>query len=100
MRGLIWFKKDLRTRDNPALHQAGKLCRDGVVGIYLIDYEMWKQHRRAACQIQFIFDGLEKLKNNLAGLNIPLLIFETEKTSEIPQKIVQICNELKLEKLF
>jgi len=100
MRSLIWFKKDLRTRDNPALYYANKHCPDGVVGIYLIDYAMWKKHGRAFCQLQFIFAGLEKLRESLAELGIPLLIAETEKTRDIPQQLLKICQELKLGKLF
>ncbi len=100
MRGLVWFKKDLRAKDNLALHAASLHCRDGIAGIYFIDPEMWKKNRIAASQIHFIFKGLEKLKAILNDLNIPLLIREVRKTAEIAPQLFQICKELHIEKLF
>jgi len=67
MRGIMWFKKDLRILDNPALHQARQQCEAGIAALYIIDYEMWKMHHIAHCQIEFIFRGLESLKSNLTN---------------------------------
>jgi deoxyribodipyrimidine photo-lyase len=100
MRAAVWFKKDLRTKNNPALYYACQAAEDGVVGIYLIDYEMWKQHQTANCQIEFIFRGLEKLKSSLNALGLPLLILETKKTAELPSLLAKLAEELKLDKLF
>lgn len=100
MRGLIWFRRDLRTKDNPALHAGSLRCRDGIAGIYFIDSEMWKKNRVASCQVQFIFKGLEKLKASLNDLRIPLLIEEVRKTDDISHRLVQICKEFHMEKIF
>ncbi len=100
MRAIVWFKKDLRVANNPALYHAAQLCKDGLVAVYLLDYEMWKQHRTASCQIEFIFRGLEELKSSLNELGIPLRILETEKTRDSPRLLAEICKQIGSEKLF
>lgn len=49
MKGLVWFREDLRLHDNTALYQAAQQCEEGVLGIYIIDTGFWKRHHMAAC---------------------------------------------------
>lgn len=58
MRGLVWFKKDLRILDNPALFHACENCSDRVIAVYVIDVGMWQQHETSHNQIEFILQGL------------------------------------------
>ena len=48
MRTLIWFRRDLRLTDNTALFNAAKHASDGVVGLFVVTPEQWKQHDDAA----------------------------------------------------
>lgn len=100
MRGMIWFKKDLRILDNPALFQSCQLCHDGVIAIYIIDREMWNTHFTSHCQIEFILRGLQQLKENLAKLNIPLLIHDVEKTTVIPDVLLNYAEKHHVSRLF
>ena len=36
MRSLVWFRRDLRINDNPALHHAVEATKDGTVGLFVI----------------------------------------------------------------
>ncbi len=100
MRGLVWFKKDLRIMDNPALFHASENCSDGIIAVYVIDLAMWRQHFTSPNQIQFILNGLHLLQKNLATLNISLVIKKVEKTSQIPALLHELADEFLIERLF
>lgn len=99
-RGIVWFKKDLRVEDNPALFNACHLCEEGVIGVYIIDIEMWKKHFTSHCQIEFILDGLQKLTASLEALNIPLIIKNIESTQKIPTFLFSLAEKYQANKLF
>lgn len=86
--------------DNPALFNACNLCEEGVIGVYIIDIEMWKKHFTSHCQIEFILDGLRKLKENLSTLNIPLIIKNIESTEKIPAYLFELSEKYQANQLF
>jgi deoxyribodipyrimidine photo-lyase len=100
MRGIVWFKKDLRVNDNPALFHACKQCSDGVVAVYIIDPEMWIKHKISARQIDFILRGLTILREDLENIDIPLLIHTIDKTNRTPAYLFSLMEQLQAEKLF
>lgn len=100
MRGIIWFKKDLRLSDNPALHAACSQCPDGVLAIYIIDITLWKLHATSHCQIQFILNGLATLRDDLEKIHIPLIIKTVDDTKQIPQTIFSIAEKIQAQKVF
>lgn len=70
-RSIVWFRKDLRVVDNPALSQACQSSNQ-VCAVFLIPIEQWQQHGMAPIQMDLIRRQLEALKVELAELNIPL----------------------------
>lgn len=100
MKGLVWFREDLRLHDNAALHHASKFCSEGIIGIYIIDTNFWKKHHMAACRVQFILAGLTELSHNLQLRGIPLLIKSVAKTLDIPKVLHQCVKKYKIEALF
>lgn len=100
MRGIVWFKKDLRVSDNPALFNACGNCQDGVIGVYIIDLEMWNKHFTSHSQIEFILNGLHLLKESLAKLNIPLVIKNIESTAHIPNYLWDLAQKYQANALF
>lgn len=84
MKGLVWFREDLRLHDNTALYQAAQQCEEGVLGIYIIDTGFWKRHHIAACRVQFLMAGLLELSQNLQSRDISLLVKSVKKTKDIP----------------
>lgn len=74
MRGVVWFRADLRIDDNLALFQASQDCRDGLVAIYYVPTKTWKSHGTAGCKVNFILAHLETLAPQLEKLNIPLIV--------------------------
>lgn len=74
MRGLYWFRNDLRVEDNAALYEASTACQDGLLAVYLIPHDTWRKHHVAGCKVDFILRHLPSLQTALASLNIPLHI--------------------------
>lgn len=100
MRGVVWFKKDLRIHDNPALYHACQHCDGGVVAVYIVDHDMWHRHGIGPRQIEFIYQRLISLREDLAQIDIPLLIISTKKTSLIPNIFIDLASQLKTDDLF
>jgi deoxyribodipyrimidine photo-lyase len=81
MRGLVWFKDDLRIHDNPALYQATLQCDDGVIAVYILDPNMWKKHDTSPCRVEFVLRGLKELEANLRKINIPFILRKVNNIS-------------------
>ncbi|MFZ0218898.1 MAG: deoxyribodipyrimidine photo-lyase [Candidatus Aquirickettsiella sp.] len=100
MKGLVWFREDLRLHDNTALYHATRQCEEGIIGIYIIDTNFWKKHHTAACRVQFLLTGLLELSQNLQSRGIPLLIKSVKKTLDVPALLYQYIKKYKLDALF
>lgn len=100
MKGLVWFREDLRLHDNMALYQAAQQCEEGIVGIYIIDAGFWKRHHMAACRVQFLLTGLLELSQNLQSRGISLLVKSVKKTKDIPALLYQTLKKYQLDALY
>ena len=78
MRSLVWFRRDLRIKDNSALHHASASTKrdadGGVVGLFIVTPQQWKQHDDADVKVAFWIENLKFLSEALQERNIPLLI--------------------------
>ena len=79
MRGIVWFRKDLRIDDNPALHNALDNCEE-VIGIYIFSQLQWKTHNESNVKLEFLLENLTFLEKSLSKLNILSLIHISEPT--------------------
>ena len=100
MKGLVWFREDLRLHDNTALYHAAQQCGAGIVGIYIIDKSFWKKHHMAVCRVQFLLAGLLVLSQNLQSRSIPLLIKSVKKTSDISEMLYQYIKKINWTRYF
>lgn len=90
---LVWFRSDLRTIDNPALHAA---CADpaaAVKAIYFITEKQWLQHDWGANKIGFVLLNVLELQRELAKLNIPLEIIYCNYFKQIPKLLIEYAEE-------
>lgn len=88
---LVWLRQDLRCADNTALSAA---CTDpdaAVTALFCITPGQWQQHDVAGVRIDFERRHLKLLQQDLAALNIPLLIIVAETYAELPELIAQRC---------
>lgn len=68
---LVWFRRDLRVADNPALAAAIAAGRP-VAAVYILDEN--RRFAPGAAQRWFLHHALSSLGESLAGLGVPLLI--------------------------
>ena len=92
MKNLVWFRRDLRLKDNSALSNACKEADDGVVAVYLMTPDQWTEHNDAHLKVKFWLANLHILSQSLSELNIPLLIERCETFSDAPDAVVAIAK--------
>ena len=98
-----WFKCDLRTKDNKALHLASEKAKaNGVplICLYIVSPQDFKAHVTSAVRVDFILRTLEVLKEDLGRLDIPLYVETVEKRKHIPNRIFELCEQWGANHLF
>jgi deoxyribodipyrimidine photo-lyase len=101
MNSLVWFRRDLRVNDNMALfHAADSADSGGVVGLFVITPDQWKQHDDANAKVAFWMANLECLSQSLKQLNIPLRIETCATFDEVPAVIEKVCQANQCGSLF
>ena len=99
MKSVCWLRNDLRALDNPALHHCCKNS-DEVIAVYFINRAQWEAHDDALIKINFWLRNLEKLKNKLENLNIPLVVLEANDYSETALVLKDFCDEHEVKNLY
>ena len=65
MKGLVWFRRDLRLRDNPALSAACQECQE-IVPLFVFDEPLLRSHAFGSACVGFMLGCLEELRRSLA----------------------------------
>jgi deoxyribodipyrimidine photo-lyase len=76
---LVWFKRDLRVADHPALAMAGPY----ILPVYIIEPEQWLQPDASARQWAFVTEALATLRDDLAALGQPLILRMGDAVAEL-----------------
>ncbi|MCW5755548.1 MAG: deoxyribodipyrimidine photo-lyase [Phycisphaeraceae bacterium] len=99
MTALVWFRADLRIRDNTALAAA---CRDSdrVVALFTICPDQWREHDWAAVKIDFLLRNLHALRLDLNRLNIPLRLLTAPRFHDLPQAMLRLARTLDARSLY
>lgn len=87
---LIWLRTDLRLEDNPALLAA--CSRGPVLALFLITPAQWDEHDDAACKVDFWLRSLAALRQQLAALDIPLLVRTVPYWRDAPGALLEVCQ--------
>ena len=98
-----WFKTDLRTQDNKALHLAWEKAKSkGVplICLHIISPQDFKAHMTSPVRVDFVLRTLEVLKEDLAKLDIPLYVETVEKRKTVPGRILELCEKWGASHLF
>ncbi|MEM8668478.1 MAG: deoxyribodipyrimidine photo-lyase [Planctomycetota bacterium] len=100
MRNLVWFRRDLRITDHPALSNACEQATEGVVAVFCITPEQWKEHDDSPLKVHFWMQNVVCLSKALAAIRIPLLIIECDNYDDIPKRISALATEHDCGSLF
>jgi deoxyribodipyrimidine photo-lyase len=93
MKNLIWFRNNLRIKDNHSLVEACKNNAD-VIAVYFFDPRLFQKNefgfiRTGVYRSQFLIETIKDLKVQLEKINIPLLVFFERPEVSIPKVVVQ-----------
>ena len=99
MKGLVWFRSDLRTDDNPALKSAFEQC-DELIAIYLYSPKQATLHNESNIKNDFIIKNLKTLGSKLKSLNVSFVIKNSEGFNQDPLLINSFANEHGIDKNF
>ncbi len=99
MRTLVWFRRDLRTHDHPALTHACRQGDDGVIGVFLLQPDQWKEHDEAPIKIDLLLRTLSELSRALSEKNIPLRVVTVGRFDGAPAALTKVAEETGCEAL-
>lgn len=91
-----WYKRDLRVKDNVGLSMAGKKAKEAgipLVCIFIVSPQDYEAHFTGPPRVDFDLRTLKILKDDLAALDIPLLVETVEKRKEVPGYLLEKAEE-------
>jgi len=71
VRGIVWFRRDLRVHDHPALTTACREC-DEVIPLFVFDEPLLQSHEFGPACVNFMLGCLNDLQASLAKLGLVL----------------------------
>ena len=103
MTSLIWFRNDLRTHDNTALHHAAQHARqhnEALRAIFIATPGQWQQHAMSPRQQSLIQSALRSLQQTLADCGIAFELLQAETFAEVPELLAAYARKHKVSALF
>ena len=95
MKGLVWFRRDLRLRDNPALSAACKECRE-IVPLFVFDEPLLQSHVFGSACVGFMLGCLEELRRSLASLGLTL----AWRIGQPIDTVTQVVHDLAIDAVY
>ena len=99
MKGLVWFRSDLRIDDNPALKNAFEQCNE-IIAIFLYSPKQAALHNESNIKNDFIIQNLKSLGSKLKSFNVSLIIKKSEGFNQDPSIINSFVTEHNIDKVF
>jgi len=82
-KALVWFRRDLRTTDHPALFSAAEAA-ESIFALYILDDNPFNERNMGAASRWWLHHSLTALYADLKALNIPLVYRRGDATSVVP----------------
>ncbi|WP_035415255.1 deoxyribodipyrimidine photo-lyase [Ferrimonas kyonanensis] len=96
---VIWFRRDLRIEDNPAL-TAAVASGAPVTALYISSPAQWQSHHVAPIQLDLTERALNLLGRQLAAIGIPLHHLVVPWYRDIPAALKQFCQQQQCQRVF
>ena len=100
MRTLVWFRSDLRIRDNTAFARAAAAADRGVVAAFAICPDQWREHDWGAMKVDFVLRNVAALSDALADRNIALRIIRTNAFAGVSAKLLELVKNAGCDALY
>lgn len=95
---LIWFRQDLRVQDHATLWHATQA--GPTIALVILSPRQWQLHHDAPIKIDFYLRQLQSLKEELARLNIPLLVHTIPLWKDVPEYFVTLMQQLPIQHVY
>ena len=82
MRGIVWFRRDLRLHDQSAMTAACEEC-DEIIPLFVFDEPLLQSHGYGSACVNFMLGCVKSLGSSLARLGIPLQWRRGEPIEEV-----------------
>ena len=92
---LIWYRNDLRTYDHTGLTQAvakAAELKQGLVAVFVFTQKQWQQQHMADIKQALIKARVMQLQQELADLNIPLVVHHCENYRQSAEWVADFCQ--------
>jgi deoxyribodipyrimidine photo-lyase len=96
----MWFRSDLRVRDNKALYHAVKNHKNGVMAIYCCCPDQWKEHGWGSPKVDFILRQLQELSQACLELNIGLKIVYSNWFAKSVKDVIAFAKKHKVSHVY
>lgn len=91
---LVWFRSDLRVNDHAALSAAARVGpKRGVLAVFTICPAQWAEHDWSGAKVEFVRRTLGELSRALWTINVPLLIRQVPRFSDVARDLVGLARE-------
>jgi deoxyribodipyrimidine photo-lyase len=87
MNVLLWFKRDLRLADHPALQLAAGL--GPILPVYIVEPDFWALPDQSTRQWAFIAESLADLRTELASRGAPLVL----RVGRAEEVLARLCRQ-------
>lgn len=100
MRALVWFRADLRTRDNTALSAACAAASKGVLAVFTVCPKQWREHDWGDMKVDFLRRNLQELRKGLEDRNIGLKVIVRDRFDGVEDDLLALAQEHHCSALF
>ncbi len=90
---IVWFRRDLRVEDNPALFYATQ-ARQPVTAVYIATPLTWQSHSMGTPQMEWLHVHLKELESQLNQLGIQLIYKCCDTFNDCKTLLLSICQTL------
>lgn len=80
-------------KDNPAFHEAAK-SNQPVVALFVVAPGEWKRHKLSGLKVDFILRSVKALQQDLAKLNVPLIVRTAAKFADVQNVVSDVVEKL------
>jgi len=88
---IVWFRRDLRLRDNPAFYHGVK--KGAAIAVYTLCETQWDRHNVAPMQRSLIVSQLKMLEAALSKKGIPLIVINTGDFNGVPDALLSLAKQ-------
>lgn len=87
---VLWFRNDLRIKDNPALHRALQSNRP-VIGLFVLEENVPQEARLGGASRWWLHHSLASLGDSLADIGIPLVL----QQGNARETVLDFCRQVR-----